>query len=103
MTLQDFANIIQTSNKIRIMQGKEQLYAGWLGILTMQHNDGINIGIDAKWLELKDREVKHFAAVPEIRHKEWEERGLMPPIEPGELPQYEFSDLRMDLYFTFYL
>ena len=85
------------------MQGKEQLWVGWLSALLMERNDGIHTGIPAERLELKDREIKHFTAALEIRHKEWKEKGLMPPIEPDELPQYEFSDLRMDLYYTFYL
>lgn len=40
---------------------------------------------------------------PEIRHKEWQKRGLMAPLQPQETPEYSFSDLQMSLYNTIYL
>lgn len=39
----------------------------------------------------------------EIRHKEWQKRGLMAPLQPQETPEYSFSDLQMNLYNTIYL
>lgn len=86
------------------MKDKEQLYAGYLSILTMGSTPNTD---NSKRVELyesvKDKEVKSFKAIPEMRHKEWEKKGLMPPIEPEKLPQYTFSDLRMDLYYTIYI
>ena len=35
--------------------------------------------------------------MPDIRHKDWQKLGLMKPLEPGEHPQYKFSDLTMTL------
>lgn len=48
-------------------------------------------------------EVKRFCPVPEIRHKEWKKRGLMPPMKPEETPEFSFSDLQMTLYNTIYI
>lgn len=39
----------------------------------------------------------------EARHKEWQKRGLMAPLQPQETPEYSFSDLQMNLYNTIYL
>lgn len=50
-----------------------------------------------------DAEVKRFRPTPEIRHKEWQKRGLMAPLQPQETPDYSFSDLQMNLYNTIYL
>lgn len=44
-----------------------------------------------------------FRPTPEIRHKEWQKRGLMAPLQPQETPEYSFSDLQMNLYNTIYL
>lgn len=52
---------------------------------------------------LMDAEVKRFRPTPEIRHKEWQKRGLMAPLQPQETPDYSFSDLQMNLYNTIYL
>ncbi len=52
---------------------------------------------------LMDAEVKRFRPTPEIRHKEWQKRGLMAPLQPQETPEYSFSDLQMNLYNTIYL
>lgn len=51
--------------------------------------------------EIWQAEVKDFAVVPDIQHKDWQKLGLMKPLEPGEHPQYKFSDLTMTLYYTF--
>ena len=37
--------------------------------------------------EILSAEVKRFQAVPEIRHKEWQKRGLMKPLQPEETPE----------------
>lgn len=50
-----------------------------------------------------DAEVKRFCPVPEIRHKEWKKRGLMPSMKPEETPEFSFSDLQMTLYNTIYI
>jgi hypothetical protein len=89
--------------RIRIVKGKgsryetseADVYIGWLGILR---EDKSQIS-----KEIWRAEVKDFAVVPDIRHKDWQKLGLMKPLEPGEHPQYKFSDLTMTLYYTFFI
>ena len=77
MTLEQFIEPIHNITRIRIVKGKGSRY------------------------ETSEAEVKDFAVVPDIRHKDWQKLGLMKPLEPGEHPQYKFSDLTMTLYYTF--
>lgn len=104
MVVESLLNIIPASASIRIMHDKEQLYAGYLSILTMQSTQNTD---NTERIELYEsiryKEVKSLRVTPEIRHKEWKTKGLMPPIEPDKLPQYSFSDLRMDLYYAIYI
>ena len=44
------------------------------------------------------RLVKKYHYSLDIKHKDWERRGLMPPIEPDEIAQYSFSDLQLSVY-----
>ena len=53
--------------------------------------------------EIRTDAVKKFRAIPEIRHKQWKERNLMKPLEPDKTPEFAFSDLQMNLYYTIYL
>lgn len=53
---------------------------------------------EEKRQELADRKVRQYHYTLDIKHKEWKERGLMPPIQPDELPQYAFSDLQVSVY-----
>lgn len=78
---------------VRIIRGKEELYAGYKGMLPYEYEDE---GMP-DWME---DTVKGFAAVPEIRDKHYREKGLMEPLLSEELPQYSFSDLTMTLYYT---
>ncbi len=44
------------------------------------------------------RLVRKYHYSLDIRHKDWERRGLMPPIEPDEIAQHSFSDLQLSVY-----
>lgn len=101
MTLEQFIEPIHNITRIRIVKGKgsryetseADVYIGWLGILR---EDKSQIS-----KEIWQAEVKDFAVVPDIQHKDWQKLGLMKPLETGEHPQYKFSDLTMTLYYTF--
>ena len=43
--------------------------------------------------------IKSFRAIPEIRHKQYKERNLTPPIAPSKTPDYLFADMQMTLYY----
>lgn len=91
MTVKEFCSVISEASRLRIRRGKEDLYVGYLGVMK---TDG------EIYRRIQDAEVKRFAADPELRHREWRQRELMPPLLPGETPDYSFSDLQMTLYYT---
>lgn len=92
MKVGEFLAAISNANMLRIEKDGRQIYTGYLGLLL--HGD------KGLYEEVRDAEVKHFAAVPEITHKEWERLGLKKPLMPEETAQYSFSDLQMTLYYT---
>ena len=82
--LADFLKLLAGSDRLRIIKGDQTVFAGYMYLLSE---------------EIKEETMKKFRAVPEIRHKEWKERGLIPPMEPDITPAYSFSDLEMKLYY----
>lgn len=49
--------------------------------------------------ELMEETVTRFSFYPEIRHKEWKKRNLMPPMDPDKVPNFKYSDLQMTIYY----
>lgn len=100
MTVKEQTDVLSSIERIRITtesggkyeRSTEDIYIGWLGELKA-NPEHISP-------EIWEKEVKHFKAVPDIKHKRWEELGLMQPLEPGKYPQYSFSDLIMSTYYT---
>ena len=84
MTVKEFIGTLESSDRLRIIEGGADVYVGYLAAF-------------------KPFEVKKFRAVPEITHRRWEELGLMKPLEPDKTAQYKFSDLQMSLYYTIYI
>lgn len=52
---------------------------------------------------IMEETVKKFCIHPEIRHREWEKRNLMPPIDPDKTPNFLYKDLQMSLYYKIIL
>lgn len=94
MTLEEFIKLLDNSDRMRILKDQKEVFIGWLAMLAM-HNE--------MYEEIRTDAVKKFRAVPEIRHRQWKERNLMKPLEPDETPEFLFSDLQMNLYYTIYL
>ena len=92
MKLEELLKVLHNPYRLRIIKDGKDLYVGYLA--NLHHNDA---GITGQ------EEVEHFGVVPEIRHKQWKNRDLMPPLEPDVLTQYSFADLEMKLYYTVYL
>lgn len=92
MKVGEFLSAISNTNMLRIEKDGEGIYTGYLGLL-LHSGSGV-------YEAVRDAEVKHFAAVPEITHKAWRQQGLMEPLLPEEMPQYSFRDLQMILYYT---
>ena len=103
MTVKELTDVLSNIERVRITKGRgnkyergeADLYIGWLGELKANPK---HISPET-W----KAEAKHFAAVPNIRHKKWRELGLMQPLEPGKYPQYSFNDLTMSTYYTIYI
>ena len=90
MTVKEFIGTLESSDRLRIIEGKAEVYVGYLAAFKPFADHEIS-------------EVKKFRAVPEITHRRWKELGLMKPLEPDQTAQYKFSDLQMSLYYTIYI
>lgn len=99
MKLEDFVRVIENSDRLRIFKGEKEVFIGVLALLAPIYGQCENEVYES----IRNEEVKKFRAVPEIRHKKWEELKLMKPLEPKETPDFSFSDLQMSLYYTIYL
>lgn len=91
MKVKELLDVVPNPTMLRIMRGKEDLYTGYKGVMHYEQ------GNEPEWME---EMVKGFAAVPEIRHRKYREKGLMEPLLPEEMPQYYFRDLMITLYYT---
>ena len=86
--------LLESPDRVRIMQDGKEIYNQFFA----------NLNADTETIEkFKDMEVKRFRLIPEIRHKQWKERNLMPPLKPDETPEYSFSDLQLTIYHTIYI
>ncbi len=94
MTLEEFVKLLGNSDRLRILKDGKEIFVGWLALLVM-HNE--------MYERMRTDAVKKFRAIPEIRHKRWKELNLMKPLEPDETPEFSFSDLQMNLYYTIYI
>ena len=94
ITLSNFMSLLHNPDRVRIFRDDEELFTGFLAYINGEFK-----GEDLEIIGMTgDEPVKGYRAVPEIRHKEWKERGLMEPLMPAELEEYSFSDLMMSLY-----
>lgn len=94
MILEEFVKLLENSDRLRILKDEKEVFVGWLAMLVM-HNE--------MYEEIRTDAVKKFRVIPEICHRQWKERNLMKPLEPDETPEFLFSDLQMNLYYTIYL
>lgn len=94
ITLTDLMGLLSNPDRIRIFRGDDELFTGYVAYVngTFQGEDLQSIGLTG------EETVKKYRAMPEVRHKEWKERGLMEPLMPAEMEEYSFSDLMMSLY-----
>lgn len=93
MKLNEVTGILCDSARLRIIKGKEILYAGFLASMR----------IEKAAMLTGEEEVEKLSATPEITHRQWKERGLIPPFEPMLTAQYAFSDMELKLYYDVYL
>ncbi|MDE6435683.1 MAG: hypothetical protein K2L07_15825 [Lachnospiraceae bacterium] len=95
MTVRDFLSVMRESDNLLIVQDaanereQEIIYRGYKALLSYFH------AVET----VMDDQVKGFQVLPEIYHKQWKDRGLMPPMEPEKTADFRFSDLQMILYY----
>ena len=92
MTVKEFIGTLESSDRLRIIEGGADVYVGYLAAFKPFADHEIS----EEYRKYSEHEVKKFRAVPEITHRRWEELGLM-------TAQYKFSDLQMSLYYTIYI
>ena len=107
MKLSEILSVLDSADRIRIIDGKRGntyqemdpnvkiLYSGYKSMIEYHRGETDFL--------LDDPEVGKLVAHPEIKHKDYEELGLLPPYEPDITRMYEFSDLTMFLYYDIYL
>lgn len=95
MILKELLEVLSGPDELLIVRDAERevdqeiIYKGYLG--TLAHND---IAAD-----LMEETVTRFSFHPEINHRQWRERNLMPPIDPDKTPNFLYKDLQMSLYY----
>lgn len=86
--VKDLKAIITNPDRVRIIKDKIVIWSGWA------------VSLPEEYFE---ETITKFRAVPEIRHRQWKERGLMAPMEPDQMAEYSFSDLEMKLYYDIHI
>lgn len=86
--VKDFAAIITPSSRVQIVKEGKTIAPCWACNIPKEY---------------KEETIKKFSASPEIRHKEWKQRGLMAPMEPEQTADFKFSDLEMKLYYMIHI
>lgn len=83
MTVKEFIGTLESSDRLRIIEGKAEVYVGYLAAFKPFADHEIS----EEYRKYSGHEVKKFRAVPEITHRRWKELGLMKPLEPDQTAQ----------------
>lgn len=99
-TLEEISKFLQMPDRVRIYKDDKEVFIGYWASFFLQQ--GMNES--EKFKELKGEEVKKFRCIPELNHSKWKSRGLMPPSEPNEPPDFISSDdMEMKLYYNIWI
>lgn len=90
MTVKEFIGTLESSDRLRIIEGKAEVYVGYLAAFKPFADHEIS----EEYRKYSEHEVKKFRAVPEITHRRWKELGLMKPLEPDQTAQYKICRRR---------
>lgn len=99
MTLEEQCNALESTDMLRIIKDGADLFVGYLAAFTPRIANHQNTIYETH----KDDPVIRFRAVPEVTHRQWEEKSLIPPLRPEETPDYKFEDMQVKLYYTIYI
>ena len=87
MTVKEFIGTLESSDRLRIIEGKAEVYVGYLAAFKPFADHEIS----EEYRKYSGHEVKKFRAVPEITHRRWKELGLLKPLEPDQTAQHSIS------------
>ena len=73
MTVKEFIGTLESSDRLRIIEGKAEVYVGYLAAFKPFADHEIS----EEYRKYSGHEVKKFRAVPEITHRRWKELGLL--------------------------
>lgn len=94
MIVDELLRVLRNPDMIRIVFNDRDVYVGYLGMMQYHERD---------LSKIMRQEVHSFRCVPEIRHRNWKELGLMSPLTPDKTPDYLYADLQTTLYYTIYI
>lgn len=86
-TVKDIVGLISGSDRLIIEKDGEQIYNDWVGMGDLPE-------------EVLAAEAKKLRFISDIKHKNWQAKGLVQPINPEDTPAYSFSDLELRLYYV---
>lgn len=95
MILKELLEVLSGPDELLIVREAEKeadqeiLYKGYKGLPIC------NL-IPAKLME---ETVTRFSFYPEIKHKEWEKRKLMQPLDPEKTPNFKYKDMQITIYY----
>lgn len=95
MKLKEVVERINAPERMVIMKEKKEIFRRYRADISY-----INVNRFAEYGLTGDEIVKRIGIDTEIRHKEWEERGLNPPHHPDEMMDWRFQDLQMNIWIT---
>lgn len=80
MTVKEFIGTLESSDRLRIIEGKAEVYVGYL----------------AAFKPFADHEISE-------EYRKYSGHEVKKSLEPDQTAQYKFSDLQMSLYYTIYI
>lgn len=92
MQVRELLAVLANPDRIRVFKDGKQIYCGYLGVYAHGNREEID----------ETAEVIKLQAILDIKHKEWEKRGLLPPIDKDIIAEYRFSDLQVQQYYDIY-
>ena len=95
VTVEELFNITDKTSRLRVFEEGQQAFIGYMFDLIAYTPE--------LWGKWRAQEVKKFKFCLDIKHKKWQELGLMAPLEPENVATYQFSDLQTELYYEIYL
>lgn len=83
ITLRQQLAVTRPDVMVKIRDGDRLVYAGCKA----------NIDHEESCVMIMDHYIRYITPDEEVRRKDWQEKGLMPPTRPDETPDWEYKDM----------